>query len=258
MLDLGNIKITKPKKLLTTINSKTTKGRKKGFETYIMYLAPHRQNSKGINLCSHASKGCADACLFYSGHAFFNNVQKGKINKTEYFLNDRKGFLEQLDNEITKIKKNHLSSELQPVFRLNGSSDIAFEKFKIRDDKNIFELHSDVIFYDYTKNYFRFKKELPSNYHLTFSMSEENKDISMDMLKNGVNVAMVFHSPSNNLPDVYNGFKVINGDETDLRFLDSKNGETVIVGLKFKFKTIKGSNNKDLIENNDFIINLDY
>jgi hypothetical protein len=40
------------------------KGEKLGYTTYIMYLAPYTQNSKGINLCSHASVGCAKACLF--------------------------------------------------------------------------------------------------------------------------------------------------------------------------------------------------
>jgi hypothetical protein len=46
----------------------------------------------------------------------------------------------------------------------------------------------------------------------------------------GGNVAMVFE---NKLPTTYKGKKVINGDENDLRFLDSKN---VIVGLVAKGK----------------------
>ena len=57
------------------------------------------------------------------------------------------------------------------------------------------------------------------------------------------------------LPSNYKGFKVINGDETDLRFLDEKN---VIVGLKYKLLTGKGTKgkNKVHVETNDFIINL--
>ena len=35
--------------LLTTNNTKTLKGAKLGYKTYIMYLAPYTQNSKGIN-----------------------------------------------------------------------------------------------------------------------------------------------------------------------------------------------------------------
>lgn len=245
---------TIPKNLLSVNNTKTVKGEKYGYKTYIMYLSPYKQNSKGINLCSHASAGCAKACLFSSGAARFTAVQAGKINKTEYFLADRKAFLLQLHNEITKIKKKHKGTNIIPVFRLNGTSDIPFEKFKIEDDKNIFELHSDVQFYDYTKNYIRFEKELPSNYHLTFSMSETNGEKSFELLNKSYNVAMVFGvRKEEDLPTEYKGFKVINGDESDLRFKDEKN---VIVGLKYKLLTGKGTSgvNKDNLENNDFII----
>ena len=97
-----------PNNLLSTTNSKTVKGEKLGYTTYIMYLAPHTQNSKGINLCSHASKGCAKACLFGSGAARFEEVQNGKTNKTEYYLADRKGFMTQLVKEVAKIGRAHV------------------------------------------------------------------------------------------------------------------------------------------------------
>lgn len=248
---------TIPNNLLSTINSKTIKGEKKGYKTYIMYLSPFTQNSKGINLCSHASEGCAKACLFGSGAARFDNVQKGKINKTEYFLADRSAFLAQLDEEISKIVAKHTKDNSKFAIRLNGTSDIRFEKFKIRDGKNIFELYPTVQFYDYTKNYLRFDVELPTNYHLTFSLSETNRDKAIELLGRGVNVAMVFGvKKEQDLPSEYLGYPVINGDETDLRFLDDNN---VIVGLKYKLLTGKGTAgvNKDNIDNNDFIINVD-
>jgi hypothetical protein len=50
---------------------------------------------------------------------------------------------------------------------------ITFEKYKIKDNKKSLELFPDVQFYDYTKNYLRFDKVLPKNYHLTF-FSETN------------------------------------------------------------------------------------
>ncbi len=261
----------KTKNLLSTNNSKTIKGEKMGFTTYIMYLAPHTQNSKGINLCSHASKGCAKACLFNSGAARFDAVQKGKMNKTEWFLDNRVEFLEKLDSEIARAvrlhkavkgneqlgKKGNVIRYKKFAIRLNGTADIPLEKFKIREGKNIFELYPDVQFYDYTKNHIRFEKNLPSNYHLTFSMSETNRDKSLELLAKGHNVAMVFGvKNTNQLPKEYLGYKVINGDESDLRFLDEKN---VIVGLKYKLMTGKGTKgaNKDNVDNNDFIINVD-
>ena len=257
---------TIPKNLLSTQNSKTIKGEKKGITTYIMYLSPYTDNSKGINLCSHASIGCANACLFGSGAARFNAVQNGKRNKTEYFLADRKNFLIQLKNEISKIVTMHdaiIGNELigkngdairykNFAIRLNGTSDISFEKFKIENDKNIFELFTNVQFYDYTKNHLRFDRiKNLSNYHLTFSRSETNDLQSRIMLNLGYNVAMVFEK---NLPTKYLGFKVINGDETDLRFLDEKN---VIVGLKYKKITGAGggAKNKQNLSDN-FIIKL--
>jgi hypothetical protein len=57
----------------------------------------------------------------------------------------------------------------------------------------------------------------------------------MDILSRGYNVAMVFDKE---LPKKYEGYKVINGDETDLRFKDKKG---VIVGLKYKNNTGKGA-----------------
>ena len=243
-----------PNKLLTKNSTKTIKGEKKGYITHILYLAPHKQNSKRRNLCTHASKGCATACLFNSGAARFDNVQKGKINKTEYFLSDRKGFLSQLDKEIGKIALKN--DGFKHVIRLNGTSDINWSKFKIRDDKNIFELYPQIQFYDYTKNHFMIERNNHKNYHITFSMNEINQEKCFELLKKGFNVAMVFAViNSKHLPTTFKGYKVINGDEDDLRFLDDKN---IIVGLKFKQLTGKGTKgiNKKMLEENDFLVKI--
>lgn len=228
--------------LLTKNNHKTIKGEKLGYVTYIMYMSPHTQNSKGINLCPHASKGCAAACLFKSGFGgMYNTVQNGRINKTEWYLENREEFMNKLDKEIASCIKKHKDKDIV-TFRLNGTSDIRWEKIKVREGKNIFELYPDVQFYDYTKNPKRFDDVLPANYDLTFSRSETNHDVAMGLLKRGYNVAMVF----NKLPETYGGFKVINGDDTDLRFKDERG---VIVGLKYKNITGKGADNKAAFDN---------
>jgi hypothetical protein len=224
-------------KLLSTNNAKTIKGEKLGYKSYILYMSSFKDNSKGINLCSHASKGCSDSCLVGSGMGgIYTTVQNGRRNKAEWFLENRNEFLNTLVKEITNAIKLNKDIAI-PVFRLNGTTDITWEKFKIKDNKNIFELFPDVQFYDYTKNHLRFNKVLPSNYHLTFSRSETNHDKAMELLSRGFNVAIVF----NKLPIEYNGYKVINADLDDLRFLDDKN---VICGLKYKKMTGKGANNK--------------
>ncbi len=233
----------KRKPLLSTNNFKTVKGEKLGYKTYILYMSSYNDNSKGINLCSHASRGCATACLVGSGMGgMYTNVQNGRRNKSEYFLSSRLEFLNQLHTEITKIVSKSVNDFI-PTIRLNGTTDIRWEKFKVFENntKNIFEMFPEVQFYDYTKNHLRFNSTLPKNYHLTFSRSETNDIKAMELLNKGFNVAMVMTK----LPTLYKGFKVVNGDENDLRFLDEKN---VIVGLKYKNLTGKGANNKLGIE----------
>jgi len=224
----------KPLRLLTTNNAKTIKGQKLGYKTFILYMAPFTANSKGINVCPHASAGCVKSCLVGSGFGgMYKSVAKGRRNKTEYYLANRPEFLAQLDKDIATAIRRNESKNIVTV-RLNGTSDIRWEKFIVRDGKNIFDLYPTIQFYDYTKNYLRFDSSLPKNYTLTFSRSETNEDKAMEILKRGFNISIVFDK----LPKAYKGFKVINGDINDLRFLDKKG---VIVGLKYKKMTGKNS-----------------
>lgn len=228
--------------LLSTNNAKTIKGEKLGYITYILYMSPFKANSKRINVCSHASEGCAKSCLVGSGFGgMYTSVMQGRINKTEQFLNDREAFLHQIKDEITKALIKNEGKAIVTI-RLNGTSDLPYEKYRVFEGKNIFELFPSVQFYDYTKNWTRFDKELPSNYHLTFSRSETNHDKAMELLNKGINVAMVFDK----LPSTYEGFEVINADLDDLRFLDKKG---VVCGLKYKKMTGKGANNQLAFEN---------
>lgn len=230
-----------PKELLTTRNAKTVKGEKLGWTTYILYMTPAKQNDKGVNLCPFASAGCLKSCLVGAGHGSMSNVEKGRRKRANYFVYALPMFLEQLVAEITLIRMNHKMDGTKFTVRLNGTSDIPYENIKVKGDKNIFQLFPDVQFYDYTKNPNRFKKALPKNYTLVFSRSEVNHDTAVQLLKKGVNVAMVF----DHLPETFEGFKVTNGDESDLRFLDEKG---VIIGLKYKKLTGRGVNNQYAFE----------
>lgn len=231
-----------PSQLLTTKNTKTLKGEKFGWITYILHLSPFKQNSEGKNVCPMATAGCAAACLNTSGRGSLSTVQKGRMNKTDFFLQDRNGFLKALHAEIAMAEVKHKIEGSKFTVRLNGTSDISWEKFIIPGTgKNIFELFPNIQFYDYTKNHLRFKNELPKNYRLVFSRSENNEPIALELLKKGINVAVVFDT----LPATYKGYKVINGDENDLRF---KDGKGLIIGLKYKKLTGKGVNNKAAFE----------
>jgi len=216
--------------LSISTDAKTIKGQKYGYLTGVLYLAPF--NISGFNTCPMASNGCKKACLYTAGRGRFNNVQQSRINKTRFFFNDRAKFIELLDKDIQKLKNKAKKLNLIPVVRLNGTSDLMPVEYI-----DLIKKHSDINFYDYTKVLKRFKMDMLGNYSLTFSRSEENEAEAIEALKSGKNVAIVFEAINNELPILWNGYPVINGDESDLRFLDAKN---VVVGLK-----AKGSAKKD-------------
>ena len=152
----------KPTSLLTTNNAKTIKSLKYNVTTYILYMSPYKQNAVGKNMCPMASAGCSAACLYSSGHGSMSTVQKGRTNKTEFFLADRELFLETLYREIAVIEFKHKLEGTKFAIRLIGTSDLSYETFKIKSTgKNIFDSFKNIVFYDYTKNYLRFKKPLP-------------------------------------------------------------------------------------------------
>jgi hypothetical protein len=105
--------------------------------------------------------------------------------------------------------------------RLNGTTDIRWELIKI-GDYNIFESHPDVQYYDYTKIPNR-KVSDYSNYHLTWSYSAANakyEEKFWEVIRNGMSVAVVFRKPID--MTTWRGYKVVDGDKDDLRFLDPK------------------------------------
>lgn len=160
-----------------------------------------------------------------------NSVQKARIKKTLFFFKDKQGFLAELWAEVAKSIKSAARKNMTPCFRLNLTSDLPWEKIKF-NGQSVMEAFPNVQFYDYCKSPERMTKfvngEMPKNYHLTFSRSETNGALALAFLKSGGNVAMVFRK---SLPATYYGHEVIDGDETDLRFLD---GSGKIIGLKEK------------------------
>lgn len=212
-------------KLLTVENAKTKKGESLGYLTGILYLAP--ANMSGRNLCPKASAGCKAACLNSAGRGQFDSIQRARLDKTLLFNNNLPGFIEQLKEDIQAVIRKAEREGLKPAIRLNGTSDIMWDRIT-----DIIQSFPEVQFYDYTKISSRFTRQLPANYHLTFSLSETNFNEAVEVLKLGYNVAAVFFD----VPSKFIGFEVINGDNHDLRFLDKKG---VVVGLTAKGKAKK-------------------
>jgi hypothetical protein len=232
-------------KLLSVGNPKVLKGIKQGYNTYILHLAP--ANLSGYETCPKRTTGCTAACLNTAGRGGMfkkgettNNIQKARIRKAKMFFENRAEFMADLVKDIELAIKQSEKKGLIPVFRLNGTSDLSFEKYEVIRNgvlyRNIFSAFADNIFYDYTKILGRKIANIP-NYSLTFSAADGNDNDVAKAITQGYNIATVFGIKKTlPMPDSYLGLPVFNGDESDLRFLDPKQ---VIVGLYAKGKAKK-------------------
>jgi len=240
---MKNYKI--PARLLSPghTNAKTAKNE---IKTFILYLAPHTQNSTGVNLCPKASKGCALACLYNAGRGAFNSVQNARINKTNFYIENKSLFIKKLAGEIIKETAKAKKKGEQIAFRLNGTSDQDFiYLLKKHAGLDIADLAPVSIFYDYSKILGKVKKYIGHpNYIVTFSRAEDNEAEALEALSLGANVSAVF---SDQLPTRYKGFEVVDGDTSDLVMI---NQSGVILGLR-----AKGRKAKD--DKTGFVINTD-
>ena len=121
-------------KLLSTGNPKVLKGMVRGFNTYILHLAP--ASLSGFNTCPKATAGCTAACLNTAGRGGMfkkgettNVIQKARIRKTQLFFNNRETFMALLVKDIELAIKQSAKINMVPVIRLNGTSDLSFEKY---------------------------------------------------------------------------------------------------------------------------------
>ena len=231
--------------LLSTGNPKVLKGMAQGYNTYILHLAP--ANVSGYETCAKRTAGCTAACLNLAGRGGMfkrgestNVIQEARKRKTRLFFEDRGTFMALLVKDIELAIKQSKRLGLIPVFRLNGTSDLSFEKYEVvRNQKlfrNIFSAFAEVQFYDYTKVLGR-KVTAIENYHLTFSAADGNDADVVKAIQQGYNIATVFGIKKTlPMPETYMGLSVFNGDESDLRFLDPKG---VVVGLYAKGKAKK-------------------
>lgn len=238
-------------------NAKTVKGQKRGYMTAILYLAPWKLS--GYQVCPMAElAGCVADCLNTAGRGGMakagtdtvnvdghevklNAIQNARIARTKLFMEQREVFKAQLADELRKAKAKADRLGLTLVVRLNGTSDIRWEGINFALSfglfQTIFEVFPDIQFYDYTKIANREAAHIP-NYHLTYSYSarpEFSKYVERAVASYGdkVNLAVVFQGA---LPATFMGREVVNGDESDLRFLDPTG---VVVGLTAKGRAKK-------------------
>ncbi len=223
-------------------NPKLAKCEKLGVAAAVLHLAPG--NLSGHEVCPNRSPGCTAACLHFAGHpAHATRKAIARVARTKLLFSDRQLFMNILALEIHRHIKLAARRGMRPAVRLNGTSDIVWEMkhFDLYPEVagllgrshveswNIIQLFPEVQFYDYTAISNRpFKPASHPNYHLTFSLKEDNLPQALAALSRGQNVAAVFFD---GLPASYLDHPVMDGDETDFRPADPVG---VVVGLSAK------------------------
>lgn len=210
-----------PRRLLST-SSKIEKSQSVGVLTRVLYLTP------GV-FCPLATDGCRRACLGHtSGRMQFHTHAQARDTRTALFLENQDLFMKKLRAELTLLEADALQDGFTPAVRLNGSSDLAWERLY----PELFAEFSTMQFYDYTKLYARVLAFLdctfPANYHLTFSVDAHTTSKAIDLVRRGGTVAAVYW-PS--IPESWWDCPVIDGDKHDARFLDPTG---VVVALRAK------------------------
>jgi len=203
-------------------DAKTIKGNGDEYITGIVYMKPYKTVWQGKlhNLCARADIAkCSGPCLNTAGRGQMNTVQDARLRKTQLWISDRKQWIATFEEDLTVFRRRANKNGQQPCVRPNGTTDILHER------SGFIQRFPDIQFYDYSKNYERAYRQMPSNYHLTLSYSEANMDyadaVHKAVLDTGVNMAVVFRD-KDTIPTTFRGLPVVDGDKDDLRFLDPK------------------------------------
>ena len=231
------------------------------FRTIGLSLSPSTESGR-INTCACATEECRAACLNKAGRGAMSSVQKARLERTDMLLDKPEHFMTVVHHEIDAHERAATKVGQRAAVRLNIVSDIPHEKLH----PEVFTDHPNVQFYDYTKIAGRVlnpdgsPKQLPKNYHLTFSSTgiegpDSNWHHARQHLDNGGTVAMVFAARAGRggkrprqgdaLPshvfDEATGkkYRVIDADLHDHRHLDRvyndvPEGEGIIAGLRIK------------------------
>jgi hypothetical protein len=219
-------------------NAKTVKGQAQRFMTAIIYLAP--SDSSGENLCAMAKVARCDVpCLFTAGRGAMSPVQDARMKKTRFFLDDQERFMQQMALEIYRANIKAQRADMTLLVRPNGTSDIRWERIPVvvtpwlaerigvaaGTYRNIMAVFPLVQFYDYTK--IANRRDIPSNYDLTFSYSGVPEFLPhvQRAVGKGMRVAVVFRNREMVDKMLADGSKfidlpVVDGDESDIRHLD--------------------------------------
>ena len=206
---------------LINVNSSTkiVKGEKLNIYTGILYLKPADSVAKKTICAAAELAGCKAGCLESSGQLGMKTGDNAKIKRTICYLLEPERFNSELKREITRHHKKHGDAL---TIRLNGTSDIDFS--------GLIASMPTIQFYDYTKIYYRVKKNQLPNYDLTYSGSA-NSDLTIKhtarAIRDGKRVVIAMNTAETKgewqRPLSLGDIPLIDMDETDVRFKDAAN-----------------------------------
>jgi hypothetical protein len=154
------------------------------------------------------------------------------------FADNRDAFMAQLVAEISAFRRKAARAGLTPCVRLNGTSDIVWEsvglcsEFDALKRYTLFDRFPSLQFYDYTKLPGRLARTMPANYHLSISWSGADasyqRKAEQAAREYGAPLVVVRHGRyplayTEALQGISNRAAcahIVNGDESDLRFID--------------------------------------
>lgn len=211
-------KPTKPSLLREGDNVKVAKNE---VPTWSLTLRP--ASLSGVaNSCDKSTPQCRKACVMETAGRQFLDIRRGRDTITAFAAQHPREFLSLITHEVFSLVGRGDYFGL----RLNVGSDLVWE-----DIAPWLFASNLVCGYDYTK-WMLSERDPKRNYRLTYSHNERWNDNMVHWYTDrGHNVAMVFDTPKHQLPDTWQGIRVIDGDVSDYRYKDPYG---VIVGLAAK------------------------
>jgi hypothetical protein len=180
----------------------------------------------GLTLCPKA-KVCIKVCVAsQSANGKMSNARKSRLLRTLLHLLHPDLAFALTGDSLRKVRAKH-GDDCR--WRVNIADDIRWERIA----PGLFEI--GVAAYSYTK-FSPAQRQGFDGFRLVYSASETTSEAQIhEMIRAGHNVAVIFNVKKGELPSVWQGVEVVDGDETD--DLHSHKPAT-IVGLAVKGPTL--------------------
>ena len=220
-------------------STKGRKGSKVGVSTRIAYLSPATEfaqyvkdaglNAAGIGTtCKDSTAACRAGCLVGSGRLVMSSAYRSRIWKTAALIAAPQQFAALMIIEARAHVRTAGRRDMIPALRADGTSDLGIGRI-------LSSLVPDATWYDYTKDASRSMST--ETHDTTFSWSGENMADVESVLAyggrvaipnvSGIDIGSIFAAP----------YAVIDGDQTDARFLDGPG----LVNLTWKGAALAGT-----------------